>query len=172
VRKLLLIALAGCGGDGGDGGYSAALFVPAADLELVYSPTDALALDTGATAPPAAATVTLRVVDGGWELRDGEDWDAGAVRGDFAVDTADGLRVDDTLLLPAFFSSGTTADGLTVGSVGPATVYYGTFDPAAPVDVADGRWAGAQVLAQDFGPVRFTLDGQSWDLVTYDPVSE
>ncbi|MEQ1567387.1 MAG: hypothetical protein ABMA64_17225 [Myxococcota bacterium] len=152
----------GCGDPSGGGGISAASYGLAPGLELVFAPTDA----------PDGPARTLRGADGQWELRDGESWDDGSVVGVYEVSTADGLRVDDTLLLPPYFRVGTTEGGVTVTEVGPIEVYYGTFDPAVRVEVDAGAWAGPQVFAQGFGPARLTLDGTTWDLVTYDHLPE
>lgn len=165
-----VIALAGCGGDGGAGAHAAA-------TEFALLPGTVLVV-TPAGEPDGAERMLGLSDDGGaWELRavdeagspdPGRDWEDGTPLDAFPADASDGIRVDDTLLLPAAFDVGTEVDGVRVTAIGPHETWYGTFDRAATVEVAGGRWAGTQVFAEGLGPVGFTVDGEPWDLVSYD----
>jgi len=167
---IAFVVFAGCaGGGGGHGGLSAALYVPEPGLELLYVPNDD---------PYQGSLEAMEAVDGGkWELRDGyssasDDWEEGSVVEDFDVTSDEGLQIGDTLLLPQFFQTGTHEHGVEVTDVGSGEVYYGTFEQTATVEIADGRWKGTQILASGFGLIRFTLDGATRDLATYNPPAE
>ena len=156
---MIVFALVACKGDEAPpGSHLASSYALPAGVRLVFAP-----LDT-----PEGATETLGRSGPRWELRDGDDWDDGAVLDSFAVDDADGIVVDGVLLLPAVFQKGTTEGGAKITGIGPHETWYGTFDDTVEVEVSSGRWEGTQRFAATLGPVTVTLDGLAWDLVSYD----
>jgi hypothetical protein len=157
--RAAILALAGCAGDPSGAGASAASFLPSPDLQLVLAPT----------ADPVGPEIRLSATPTGWELRSGESWEEAETLEVLAVEAAGGgVRVGGELLLPDPVVVGQVVEGVRVEALGAAEVWYGTFDRAVTVTVPEGgRLAGEHVLADGFGPVRFSLDGTSWDLVTY-----
>lgn len=166
----LAAAIAACGGTPGDGLHNtASAFALAPGTVLVFTPAgepDGVEQMLGPSDDGAAWELRAGSADGGPDP--GRDWDDATPIEAFAVDASDGIRLDDTLVLPAAFEVGTEVDGARVTAIGPHEAWYGTFDRAVTVEVADGRWAGTQVFAEGLGPVGFTLDAAVWDLVSYD----
>jgi hypothetical protein len=164
VRTLVLAAaLAGCGDPVEAAGKAFDAYVLPAGFQLVYTPLG----------DPYGQEISLRLVDRAWELRDGAEWEDGALLASFPADQSAGVEVDGTLLLPASLQVGATTDGITVEAIGETETWYGTFPDAVEVTVAsDGAWDGPAAFAAEVGPVRWSLDGTTWDLVTYDPTAE
>lgn len=123
-------------------------------------------------AEPEGTPLMLRIAEtlDGWETREGQRWADGTDSQTFVVSLEDGLRVDDTLLLPALLQAGTTAEGVSVVSLGELEVWYGLFSEVASVEVAEGPWAGPQAFARDIGPILLTYSGETWELAGYEPL--
>jgi hypothetical protein len=157
---LILLLACGKGGDEGTRELRAADFVPPEGLVLEYriagsDDTDAVDTDTAVQAPP---TALILLVEGGWGFRAGTSWNTGTEVGVFPISIQGGLQVDGVPILPERITDG----------IGPASTWYGEFEQAVTVEIAEGRFAGTMVLAPGLGPIAPTLDGVAYDLVYYE----
>ncbi len=121
-------------------------------------------MDTGGV---AIVSRWLAIEDAAWGLRSGDDWDTGAVLGEWALAYEGGLIVAGAQLLPERIAEGESAGGARIRTLTPYETGYGTFLDAVTVEVAEGEWAGTQVFAAGAGPVSLTLGGEVWELVWY-----
>jgi hypothetical protein len=133
-----------------------------------YLPTDGRYSEYAWSSSPTDAPMMMLVDGNNWLLRNGTTWNTSIELGPFAVDSADGLWVDDTLLLPQDVTLGAEQDGMMVTHRGSAEVYYGIFSQTASVEVAEGDFAGEHTLAIGHGPIVFTWQGVRWELVYYE----
>jgi hypothetical protein len=131
-------------------------------------PADTGAADTGAADTGAADTGAAEIPELRLDVGDAE-WtftlESGASA--FAWSVSDGLIVDDSTLLPATVTKGSSGAGVEVTEVGELAVWYGLFPDVASVIVSAGRLSGEWAFARDIGPVFVTLGGQDWELVYY-----
>jgi hypothetical protein len=157
-RRFALALLGGCGGDpatadGGRGDYAGRT-----ELEAEFVDPER----------PDGQPWLLRVEEDRWEVRAGERWADGTVLGQWAVDRADGLWLDDVRMLPANAEQGAAVDGVRVDRVGAVAVYYGTFPDAVETTVTGGdRLDGSHAFAKDIGPIRLTIGGMTRELAFY-----
>lgn len=112
----------------------------------------------------------LRAVTGKhWYLRSGTDWEAEDNLDEFYVVVDEyGLWLDDDNLLPPTVLQGEEGLGVSVTDIGDWTTWYGTFPDAVSVERTHGRFQGTNAFAPGMGPITFTLDGVTWDLVYYE----
>lgn len=160
---MVLALVLACGGEQvGMSAGSSADYAGRSELHAEFGPDG----DTGST------PWLLRLDGDAWEARDGLAWSDAAVMGAWTASISDGLWLDDgtdrTQLLPDRLVKGESGDGVSVVSLGEVDTWYGTFDDAVIVEVSDGRWAGEQAFARDFGLVIWTLDGETRELVYYE----
>lgn len=149
----MILALVACSSGVGAGEWPVADFL-ADGVHLEHALLDA----------PDGPVTVLETAETAWEIRDTND----AVVDSFTADLSDGLLLDGEPILPSILAVGEAG----VTALGEHETWYGTFPRAVTVEIADGRWAGTQVFAEDLGPVTYTLDGQVWDLVFYDRSAE
>jgi len=160
---MLLSLVLACGGEPVEtSAGSSADYAGRSELHAEFGPAG----DTGST------PWLLRLDGEAWEARDGLAWPDAAVMGTWTASIDDGLWLDDgadrTQLLPARLAKGESGEGVSVVSLGGVDTWYGAFDDAVTVEVSEGRWAGEQVFARDFGLVVWTLDGETRELVYYE----
>ena len=119
--------------------------------------------DTGTADTGAAEIPELRldIGDAEWTFTLGRGVTA------FAWSVADGLVVDDSTLLPATVTKGSSGAGVEVTEMGELAVWYGLFPDVASVTVSTGRLSGEWAFARDIGPVRGAFGGEDWELVYY-----
>ncbi|MBA2319729.1 MAG: hypothetical protein H0V89_01130 [Deltaproteobacteria bacterium] len=154
----LALLLGGCAAEATPSGLAASTFALEPGRALQHAPIDD---------PASEATRWLVGVGDTWELRAGESADGELIEA-LDVSLSGDLAVEGAIVLPASVSVGAAAGDAVVRDVGPFDGWYGTFDPAAVVEVTAGRAAGEWVFAPGFGPIRYALDGASWELVSYD----
>jgi hypothetical protein len=159
VRSTCLLLAACAGEEPEPAGFQASAFALDPGLALQHATAD----------DPATGPTRWLLAEGTtWEIREGASWESAAVVETLEVALGGDLTVDGEVVLPASVAEGSAAGDAQVSAVGPFEAWYGTYDPAASVEVAAGRAAGSWAFAQDFGPVFFTLDGTAWDLVYYE----
>lgn len=156
----LAVAALGCGGaDPVDVGLHASTF------EL----PPGTVLQHAAAENPQTGPVRWMLAEGStWEIREGAEWESAAVVRVLEVGQDADLTVGGEVVLPATVAKGSTAGDARVTEVGPFEGWYGTYDPAASVEINAGQAAGTWVFAEGFGPVFYTIDGSAWDLVYYE----
>jgi hypothetical protein len=116
---------------------------------------------------PSDSPMMLLAEGDEWSLRNGQTWNTATEHGPFTVSTEDGLWLDEIRLLPYEVVIGTEQDGMEVTNRGEHTVYYGTFLQTVTVEIAEGNFAGVQVLAVGHGPIVLTWQDVTWELVYY-----
>jgi hypothetical protein len=187
-----LLGLAGCGKAGGEGQTSAAAdYAGSAGRMLVYNPVgshpdasgdtgsaDTGAVDTGSADTGSADTGsadTGQVDTGAAEIPElrldigDTEWTFTLPDGTsvLAWSVSDGLVVDDTTLLPASVTKGSTGTGVEVTEIGELSVWYGLFPDVASASVSEGRLAGDWAFARGIGPIRGFVLATDWELVYY-----
>jgi hypothetical protein len=124
--------------------------------------------DTGTADTGTADTGTADIPELRLEIGD-DEWTftlrSGATP--FAWSASNGLVVDDSTLLPATVTKGSTGTGVEVTEVGEFSVWYGLFPDVASASVSEGRFAGEWAFARDIGPIRAFVVGTDWELVYY-----
>ena len=173
------VVVAGCSKSGADVQTAKAVdYAGLAGGMFVYTPVGAHESDTGAadtgtadtgtadtgTADTGAAEIPelrLDIGDAEWTFTLGRGVTA------FAWSVADGLVVDDSTLLPATVTKGSSGAGVEVTEMGELAVWYGLFPDVASVTVSTGRLSGEWAFARDIGPVRGAFGGEAWELVYY-----
>jgi hypothetical protein len=106
---------------------------------------------------PTAEPLQLRVSEGTWEARLGEEWDDGVLVGSWVVETAPSLTVDGTVLIAP-----------PLDPPEPYEVRYGTFPEVVTRRVKDGAFAGEWAFAHGLGPIVATVDGERRECIVYD----
>lgn len=158
---LLAVALGGCAGPAPANKAAEAGYAGPPGWMLHFAPAD----------DPLAAPWQLRAGEADWELREGARWASAPVRVAAPVARDAGLVWDGVTLLPAGAAPGASAGGAEVTGDGPLEVYYGRFPDVLRVDVGEGRFAGEWAFALGVGPVRLTVDGETRELVYYEPTA-
>ncbi len=125
-------------------------------------------LQLGPTGDPLLEpNLIIRMEETTWTLRQGMGWASAEELAEFDIDTSQGLKVGDDVLLPERLVEGQSSDGVEITAIGDAEVYYGIFPDTVTVDVQSGRWAGEQIFAAGVGLIYVTFDGESWEMVYY-----
>ena len=163
------VALAACSKSGADVQTAKAVdYAGLAGGMFVYTPVGAHEADTGTADTGTADTGAAEIPELRLDIGDAE-WTFTLGRGAtaFAWSVADGLVVDDSTLLPATVTKGSSGAGVEVTEVGELAVWYGLFPDVASVTVSTGRLSGEWAFARDIGPVRGAFGGEDWELVYY-----
>ena len=172
-----VLGLVGCAKSGGEAQTSAAVDYGGSPGRMyVYNPvgshpdptSDTGGVETGMADTGTADTGTEDIPELRLEIGD-DEWTftlrSGATP--FAWSASNGLVVDDSTLLPATVTKGSTGTGVEVTEVGEFSVWYGLFPDVASASVSEGRFAGEWAFARDIGPIRAFVVGTDWELVYY-----